>query len=382
MSGTVASKESPEVSVPRGSAERVMLEVLIHGPLSRVELAERLGLSGPSLTRITKALLADGRLFEGAPTTRANGRPPQPLDLDASSERFAGVKLTRDTVHTVITDLRGTVLARRDEPLPDRSPDAVADAVTRNVRGLAAAGPLRGVGIGLGGNSADGRLVRESHFLEWTDVPLAALVEERLGLPVVVANDVTALTQAQHWFGAGRGLDSLVVVTIGAGIGMGLVTAGDLVVGANGALGSIGHQPLLRSDAVCWRGHHGCASALLTTEAIEQAALRASGRAVPYDEVLRAAADGDAALHRVVDDAAAALGTLLAGVANLIDPQKIVLAGEGARIGDVGREAMLAAFADAVAWRTVATPIDVQPFAFDEWARGAATMAIRARMLR
>lgn len=383
MSESVASKESREAAIAQGSAGRVMLEILIHGPLSRVELAERLGLSGPSLTRITKSLLADGRLFEGEPRLRATGRPPQPLELDPSAEHFAGVKLTADTVYSVVTDLRGTVRAEHEETLAGHAPALVADAIARSVRSLAGSfASIDGVGISLGGNSADGLVVTESHFLEWTDVPLARLVHDRLAVPVVVANDVTALTQAQHWFGAGRGLDSLAVVTIGAGIGMGLVAEGRLIIGAHGALGSIGHQLLLPSEAVCWRGHHGCASALLTTGAVEQAARRASGGALSFSDVLHDAEQGDPSLRAVVDEAGAALGALLAGVTNLIDPQKIVLAGEGARLGEVAEPAMSAAFADTVAWRTVWAPIDVQPFAFNEWARGAAAMAIRARMLR
>jgi predicted NBD/HSP70 family sugar kinase len=174
---------------------------------------------------------------------------------------------------------------------------------------------------------------------------------------------------------------------------MGLVAGGELVAGAHGALGSIGHQLLAWSDAVCWRGHHGCASALLATDAIERAAAAAgagpgtgasAGTAASpdFDAILRGAERGDPGLRRVVDDAAAALGLLLASVTNFLDPQKIVLAGEGARLGVVGEHAMLTAFADATVRDAVTTPIEVQPFAFNEWARGAAATAIRARMLR
>lgn len=377
MTESVVAEGAPE------SAQRVLLEILIHGPLSRVELAERLGLSGPSLTRLTKPLLASGRLFEGRPLVRAAGRPILPLDLDPAAEHFAGVKITADAVYAVVTDLRGEIRAELEAPLAGHAPDTVADAVAGVVRALPAAyAPLSGVGISLGGNTADGRTVGESHFLEWADVPLADLVEARLGLPVTVANDVNALTQAQHWFGAGRGLDTFVVVTIGAGIGMGLVAGGALVAGAHGALGSIGHQLLVWTDAACWRGHHGCASALLTTEAVESAAERATGGPVDYDAVLRGASRGDPTLRAVVDEAAAALGLLLASVMNTVDPATIVVAGEGARLGEVGEHAMLTALSGAAVWDSVRTPVQVQPFAFTEWARGAAATAIRSRMLR
>ena len=382
MSGKADSGGALESAALPGSADRVVLEILIHGPLSRVELARRLGLSGPSLTRLTKPLIASGRLIERTPQARELGRPQQPLDLDPKTEHCAGVKITADALYTVITDLRGSVRAESQEKLATHEPAEVASAIVRQVRLLAAPfAPLSAIGISLGGRTSDGRTINESNILEWDDVPLADLVEQDSGVPTVVANDVNALTQAQHWFGAGRELTSFVVVTIGAGIGMGVVAGGELAAGLHGAAGSIGHQVLTHSDAMCWRGHRGCASALLSTRAVERAASDA-GRPAGYDDILRGAERGDPILRRVVDVAGDALGILLASVANAFDPQKIVLAGEGARLGEVGEHAMLSAVRANQAWRSATTPIDVQPFAFNEWARGAAATAIQARMLR
>ena len=108
--------------------------------------------------------------------------------------------------------------------------EVVADLLAGMAAELAAAHPrLAGIGIGVGGHVRDRAVVGESPFLDWHDVPLAELVEERTGLPVVVENDVAALVEAETWFGAGRGLDRFVVLTIGAGIGYGLVLGGKRV---------------------------------------------------------------------------------------------------------------------------------------------------------
>ena len=109
-----------------GSAQAVVLDILVHGARPRTELATRLGLSGPSLTRITKPLLESGLLVERpslAPS--GSGRPSVPLDLDPDAHHFVGVKLTRDRLFVVVTDQRGRVLGEHDEPLPDPSPAAV-----------------------------------------------------------------------------------------------------------------------------------------------------------------------------------------------------------------------------------------------------------------
>ncbi|GAA3240738.1 ROK family protein [Dactylosporangium siamense] len=373
---TPAAGDLPE------SAGRVLLEILINGPLPRVELARRLGLSGPSLTRLTRPLIASGRLIEGVARHQSVGRPLQPLDIDVSSEHFIGIKLTGGALYAVVTDLRGEVLAESERSLNGNDPAVVAAEIATEVArfGTTFAG-LTGVGIALGGRSPDGRVVGEANFLGWRNVPLADLVEVACNLPVVVANDVNALTQAQHWFGAGRGLDSFAVVTVGAGVGLGLVMHGRLVQGVHGGAGSIGHQVLTNSDATCWRGHRGCANALLSAQAIEAATERATGSPAPLDVILRGAERGDPALRAIVDQAGEALGLLIAGVANFADPQKILIAGEGARLGTVGGHAMLRAFHRAGAWETTETPIDVQPFAFNEWARGAAASAIYARVM-
>jgi predicted NBD/HSP70 family sugar kinase len=82
------------------------------------------------------------------------------------------------------------------------------------------------LGISIGGQVADHVIVSQAPFLHWTDVPLRDMVENATGVPTVVENDLIALTEAEHWFGAGRGLDRFAVVTVGAGVGYGLVVRG------------------------------------------------------------------------------------------------------------------------------------------------------------
>ncbi|CAM5270273.1 Putative NBD/HSP70 family sugar kinase OS=Streptomyces violarus OX=67380 GN=FHS41_000332 PE=3 SV=1 [Streptomyces violarus] len=220
---------------PLSPGERaVAIEVLVHGPLSRTELARRLGLSAGSLTRLTKPLIESGLLVEvaeaGVPAEARQGRPSTPLDVVADSWSFLGFKITEDMVYGVVTTLRSDIVARHDRPLTTHDPAEVADVLGEMTAELTRDHPrLAGIGIGVGGFVQDRAVVGESPFLLWRDVPLADLVEERTGLPVVVENDVAALVEAETWFGAGRGLDRFVVLTIGAGIGYGLVLAGKRV---------------------------------------------------------------------------------------------------------------------------------------------------------
>ncbi|WNB84698.1 ROK family transcriptional regulator [Cellulomonas sp. ATA003] len=366
-----------------GSAHEVALEVLLHGPLSRAELARRLGLSQASLSRLTKPLLTSGLLIE-SPTRAdpATGRPAQPLDVVQSSHHFVGVKLTGEVAAAVLVDLRGTVRRTAQAPVTDPAPDRVVAVLADLVASVTVGVRPTGIGIGLGGHAPDHRTVAVAPFLDWSGVPLADLLERTTGVPTTVENDVVALTAAEHWFGEGRGRRSLAVVTIGAGVGYGLVQHDQLVVHRDVGIGLVGHYPLSAHGAVCVEGHRGCATAMLTIPSLIGQASVALGRPVTYDELLDLARAGDRACARLVDDAARALGRLLAAVGNLTMPDRIVVTGEGVALAEMARAAVDAGIAGDRDPRASALDVVTRPGDFRQWARGAGVVAIQEFVLR
>ncbi|MGI5430602.1 ROK family protein [Streptomyces sp. CA-179760] len=373
--------------LPLSAGERsVAIEVLVHGPLSRTELARRLGLSPGSLTRLTKPLIESNLLIEaaeaGAPVETRQGRPSQPLDVVADSGSFLGFKITEDTVYCVVTTLRSQIVARHDRPLTTHDPAEVADVLGAMTAELAAEHPrLAGIGIGVGGFVRDRAVVGESPFLLWRDVPLAELVEERTGLPVVVENDVAALVEAETWFGAGRGLDRFAVLTIGAGIGYGLVLGGERVSCAEEDRGFGRHWIVDPNGPLTPDGRRGSAVSLLTIPNIRYQVQAATGRDRTYEEILALAAGGDPMSARVIGEAARALGTLVAQISNFVMPQKILLAGEGVGLMDVAGERVEEAIRDNR--HPLAAPVDLETKVsdFHDWARGAAVLAIKVLVL-
>jgi predicted NBD/HSP70 family sugar kinase len=372
---------------PLSPGERsVAIEVLVHGPLSRTDLARRLDLSAGSLTRLTKPLIESGLLVEvpdgGSPAEVRQGRPSQPLDVVVESRTFLGFKVTEDMVYGVVTTLRSEIAARLDRPLTTHDPAEVADLLAEMTGELTARFPtLTGIGIGVGGLVQDRAVVGESPFLQWHDVPLAQLVEERTGLPVVVENDVAALVEAETWFGAGRGLDRFVVLTIGAGIGYGLVLGGKRVPYAEEDRGFGRHWILNPNGPLTPAGERGSAVSLLTIPSIRYQIQAATGHDLTYEEILAGAAAGEPMPSRVIDEAARALGALVAQIANFVLPQKILLAGEGVGLIDVAGKAVddtLRAHR-----HPLAAPLDVETKVsdFHDWARGAAVLAIQVLVL-
>lgn len=373
--------------LPLSPGERsVAIEVLVGGPLSRTELAHRLNLSAGSLTRLTKPLIESGLLVEvpeaGAPAEVRQGRPSQPLDVVAESRQFIGFKITEDMVYGVVTTLRSEIVARYDSPLTTHDPGEVAELLAEMTEELALSHPcLAGIGIGVGGLVRDRAVVGDSPFLHWRDIPLAELVEARTGLPVVVENDVAAFVEAETWFGAGRGLDRFVVLTIGAGIGYGLVLGGTRVRCAEEDRGFGRHWIVDPNGPLTPDGERGSAVSLLAIPNIRYQVRAATGRDHTYEEILALAAAGEPMPARVIEEAARALGTLVAQISNFAMPQKILLAGEGVGLMDVAGETV--ARSVRAQRHPLAAPVELETKVsdFHDWARGAAVLAIQVLVL-
>ncbi|MFJ3322734.1 ROK family protein [Curtobacterium sp. NPDC086286] len=358
-------------------------EILVHGVLSRAEIARSLGLSRASLTRAVRTLQEHGFVIEvGTGVRGATGRPSELLRTSEGVWEFVGVKLTQDRLYAAVTDLAGRVLALHEEVLRDASPDALVAQVGEVVDRLRAASPaICSLGVSVPGDvvTRDGvTLVEVSQFLGWRDVPLSDMLERRTGLVTFTVNDVDALTAKEHWIGAGAGVTSMALVTVGAGVGFGLVTNGEVSEGAHGRFGRVGHLPVYGGGPDCGVGHAGCVSSYLPSSIV---ARNAGHEDAGYDAVVDLARAGDEQALQALRDAGTALGVLLSTVVTLVDPETIVLTGDGLPVYDLARAEVDAAFWQGLRPYEPAATIVVQPFEFSEWARAAAVLAVR-RLLR
>ena len=366
----------------RSLGARALLALISAGPMSRGDLAERLGLSAATTTRTVRPLIEAGLIEEQPPVEVAGpGRPTRLLAVVPSSATVAGIKLTDDRLYAVLTDPLGEVLISDSQPLTDTDAGSVTALIASVVARLAERSGRRpdAIGISLGAAVVGRRTVVVASFLGWRDVPLAAMVTEATGLPCVAANDVRAFAYAEAWFGAGRGQDPFAMVTLGAGIGCGVVVAGEVVSGAQGAAGSVGHLPVDPSGPSCEIGHPGCARALASTAGIVRAAAEHLGCEEKgldlerlLDPELRRQSGVDGVLRRAALAAGRVVGTLIA----YVDPELVVVSGEGVAVVETYREVFDEEVGGLRHWAAEPVPVLLRPFEFDEWARGEAALAL------
>lgn len=275
------------------------------------------------------------------------------IGVDVGGTKVNAFRVARD----------GRILDRSNAPTPSDDQEATLATMIELARGLLSDDVIA-VGVGAAGlvRVADG-VLRFAPNLAWRDVAIAERMHVALGLPCQVDNDATAAAYAEYRFGAGRGYRHLLLVTVGTGIGGGIVSGGRLFRGAHGFAAEIGHIIVEPGGPLCGCGNQGCWEQVAAGRAIgrlgreqarahEGSALRrlAGGdpEKVTGELVTEAAQHGDTAAVDILAEVGRRLGEGIGGLVNILDPQVVVVGGGAIVAGDLLLEPARAAFRDAV----------------------------------
>jgi N-acetylglucosamine repressor len=368
------------------------------GPISRTNIARLSGLSLATVSSITADLIETGLVYEKGAGESSGGRRPILLCLNHQAGFVVGVKLMEHAVTSALTDLNAQVLHHRITPLivppGERKCDDVLPAVVQAVEAtIVEAGVAQervlGVGIGMAGlvDGAAG-ICRYSPFFGWQDVDITGPIADQLGMPAYLENDVNTLTIVEQWFGYGHGVDHFVVVTVGRGIGAGIVVNGQFYRGAAGGAGEFGHITLLEGGPPCDCGKQGCLEALASDVAMVRqvrAAMALGERTslekmetLSLEKIVAAAEAGDRLARRLLADSGRWLGIGIATLVNVLNPQLIIVAGEGVHAGEWRFGPMRAAIqSHAFNGLAAGLQIVIEPSGDETWARGAASLVLQ-----
>lgn len=351
---------------------RMLLNILLQsGPASRRALAVEARLSPGTVTALTQDLIADGLIRELEAGKSSGGRRPIPLAINFGARLSVGMKLSEDGLAGVLTDLAATEMATSRRKFHDVEIAEIADHIADMVEEFlpdarSRAKKLIGVGIALPGfvDVVRGSVSSEHRILK-ADVPFAAIISERIGLPVWIDNDVNAYAIAHRRFGLARGKQTVLAIVLGTGIGAGLVVNGKIHRGAHFRAGEIGFSPNLLSKT----GAQTIGDSYTTASVARR--WRALG--VNHSDIAEAIAQGDPATQAFLAEIGHEIGTQIAIIAQMIDPDALVIGGETLGFG----HAFIAAIRLAVEQCLLRPHGEIQFDTKDDlWGRGAAALAI------
>lgn len=354
------------------------------GEVSRAALAHLTGLSPATVTGITGKLIQEGLVFEKATGDSTGGRPPIMLALNPRGGFVIGIKLMEGHAIGALTDLNAAILAKDSIALADKRVETSVEMLSILVNRLVQNSGIRkkqllGVGIGLAGvvDFTHG-IVRQNPFFGWRNIELGDLLGTRLQVPVFIDNDVNTLTLSERWLNQGQPEDNFILITVGRGIGMGIVINGQVYRGKAGGAGELGHTLVDPAGPLCDCGRRGCLESLVSDRALVAQVAQATGKEISdLDEVIRLAAAEQGDAISVLAQAGTLLGMQMANLVNIFDPKLIIISGEGTRMGEVFFSAVRTAFHDYVMTGLAEdTEIRIKSWGDDIWALGAASLVI------
>jgi predicted NBD/HSP70 family sugar kinase len=236
-------------------------------------------------------------------------------------------------------------------------------------------------GIGIPGpvDRAHGTVGSATILPGWLGLRIAEEMERRLGMPVEIENDANCGALAEMTWGAGRDCSNFAYIKAATGIGAGLVVDGRLLHGASGTAGEIGHTTLDESGALCYCGNRGCLETVASGPAILQLVSNGHAETLTLSRVIDLAAEGDVRCRRAISDAGREIGVAVAGLCNLINPERVIVGGLLSRGGDL----LLQPIRDSIrrhAVQAAAERVEVVPAVFIERAElmGSLALALRA----
>jgi predicted NBD/HSP70 family sugar kinase len=316
-----------------------IIETLMAGPSTQAELARQTGLSTATVSNIVKIMLDSG-LASTEPIT-SSGRRALNVRLNSNGAVAVGIDFGRRHLRVVLASLSYHVIAEESVALPlgHQAEEGIQAAEVLLEKLLRDSGIARsavvGAGVGIPGpiDRRTGTVAQGAILPEWVGINILQHLEDRLKIPVFIDNDANLGAWSEVTWGQHTGVSNLLFLKIGSGIGAGLILNGAPYYGNVGITGEIGHATIHEQGLVCRCGNRGCLETIASTTTMIELLSRGEDRPLTPADIVRKALARDSATLRVLDDAGLAVGRALGNVANLINPEVIVVGGPLAGLG-------------------------------------------------
>ena len=315
--------------IKRMNTAIVLEAILREEPLSRAKISELTGLNKATVSSLVQDLIDNRLVREIGTGVSSGGRKPVLLEFIASAGYAVGIDLGVNYLRGVLTDLRGTIVAERQAPLPSPGADEAFNVLRPFIQELMADAPasafgIVGIGVGVPGLVDRSGTVLYAPNMGWRDIPLKEALGRTFGIPVLIDNEANVGALGEQKYGIGRGISNMVYVSVGIGIGTGLILHRELYKGASGFSGELGHLSVEAHGKPCRCGNRGCWELYASEQALlDQAAELGYPR--DLDELLAAASAGDAKVRELLEGIGEYLGVGISNIVNVFNPNAVVI---------------------------------------------------------
>ncbi|MGA1865435.1 MAG: ROK family protein [bacterium] len=273
--------------------------------------------------------------------------------IDQQLPCVIGVDLGGTNIHAGVVDINNKVLGRRFVPtLVEEGPKRVIERLISNIRELKEEcrhGSIKGIGIGAAGiiDMIRGAVITSPNFPGWQDVPLKEIIFREFDIPTALDNDANAAAFGEFWAGAGRGSSSMIGLTLGTGVGGGIILNGHLWHGSVGMAGEIGHMTIVPDGLKCPCGNRGCLESYASATAIVNRTKSRISRhqqsnilsltdaeSLTSEKVYQAAVGGDELAKDILYETGVYLGLAIGALVNILDPEIFIIGGGASKAWD------------------------------------------------
>ncbi|MGC4378531.1 ROK family transcriptional regulator [Fictibacillus sp. Mic-4] len=333
----------------------ILNKIRLEGPISRAQIAKDTKLTPPTVSSIVKELIEAGLVLESAQGESNGGRKPTMLVIHAKNFNIIGLDVGPKHIRTVLTDLNGQVLAANknaislpitEEKLLSLMKKEIEYMLDSHVPNL---DKMIGIGVGMHGVvDVHKGISLFATNLQLREIPIKEELERHFNMIVKVENDARTMALGEAWFGNGNGINTLVAVNVGNGIGAGMVVDGKLYHGVHSIAGEIGHMTIAIGGKRCSCGNDGCLQTLAAGPAIAElmeeelkagkesllSGFEQTNREIDAELVHQAALQGDELSIRVLEKAGTYLGIGLTNLIHTANPERIIIGGGVSKAGD------------------------------------------------
>ncbi|HLV08652.1 MAG TPA: ROK family transcriptional regulator, partial [Halanaerobiales bacterium] len=343
------------------NTKQILRVIRESGQISRTEIVERTNLTAATVSRIVNKLIKHQLVTETGYGESSGGRKPVLLELIPDSVLTVGIDLEIDEIKGRLVNLNGRVLQRTELKITQqKDKESILNKLKKIISVLLAGENftrrITGIGIGMHGlvDYQRGVSVFPPAF-DWEELPVAEIIREEYGLPVIIDNNVRALTLAEKWFGSGRRFNNFICLKVGTGIGSGIFADGRIYRGAGNSAGEIGHIIVDEDGPRCSCGNYGCLEAMASNPATVKRCLKAlkQGAASRIEDlingkldelklqhIITAAREGDTLSRQILQESGRYLGIAVASFINILNPEAVIISGDVVKGDDIILESL------------------------------------------